>query len=199
VITGEVSGLACANWLGRDKVAGACAEWLGLSLIDYLIHAIPQQRHGASRTDSWPPLNVGAPIPCSHRSCDASEAVVTSITTEWPLILRIDPILHARTMAFDPETPDVACPLILNLGSDVQYTLIARVIYLGPQAEGRIGHYVTKTRLKDSTYMYNDRRRGGLLTELGPLHLLEDHGPNTSLVVYLRTSKSSVCIRAVQQ
>ncbi|KAJ7797135.1 hypothetical protein B0H13DRAFT_2392309 [Mycena leptocephala] len=169
------------------------------SLIDYLIHAIPRQRHGASRTDSWPPLHVGAPIPCSHRSCNASEAAVTSITTEWPLILRIDPILHARTMAFDPETPDVACPLILNLGSDVQYTLIARVIYLGPQAEGTIGHYVTKTRLKDSTYMYNDRRRGGLLTELGPLHLLEDHEPNTSFVVYLRTSKSSKTSRTIDE
>ncbi|KAJ7885633.1 hypothetical protein B0H13DRAFT_1889491 [Mycena leptocephala] len=169
------------------------------SLIDYLIHAIPRQRHGASRTDSWPPLHVGAPIPCSHRSCNASEAAVTSITTEWPLILRIDPILHARTMAFDPETPDVACPLILNLGSDVQYTLIARVIYLGPQAEGTIGHYVTKTRLKDSTYMYNDRRRGGLLTELGPLHLLKDHEPNTSFVVYLRTSKSSKTSRTIDE
>jgi hypothetical protein len=81
------------------------------------------------------------------------------------------------------------------MGFDVEYTLIARVIFLEGEP-GTVSHYITKTRLKDNTYIYNDLRREGSLTELGPLHLLEDHDAQTSWVLYLRTSKASVCILA---
>ncbi|KAJ7870476.1 hypothetical protein B0H14DRAFT_2571276 [Mycena olivaceomarginata] len=77
--------------------------------------------------------------------------------------------------------------------------LIARVLYLGPTKSGSVGHYITKTRLKDSTYLYNDCRRGGLLTELGPLHLLEDHDAQTCFVLYLRTSKAYITSRTVAE
>ncbi|KAJ7604281.1 hypothetical protein DFH06DRAFT_1151258 [Mycena polygramma] len=160
------------------------------SLTDYLMHAIPRHSSGTSRAHSWSPLHRTAPIPCSHHACGA-EAAVTSISTDWPLILRLDPLLRARNIAFDPDAQDLACPLTMVL-DDVEYMLIARVIYLAPKAAGTIGHYLTKIRLKNSTYMYDDCRRGGVVTELGPVHLLEDHEANTSFVLYLRTSKSSV-------
>ncbi|KAJ6543451.1 hypothetical protein DFH09DRAFT_1088886 [Mycena vulgaris] len=99
-------------------------------------------------------------------------------------------------MRGEPLVTDLFCPLTLNLGFDVEYILIARVIFI-PPVEGGVGHYLTKTRLTDSTYLYNDLRHNGLLTELGPLHLLEDHDPATSFVVYLRTSKASTTSRTV--
>ncbi|KAJ7187451.1 hypothetical protein GGX14DRAFT_611425 [Mycena pura] len=169
------------------------------SLSDYLMHAIPRQRYGGSHGEAWPALHIGAAIPCSHHSCNAAEAAVTSVSTEWPLILRMDPIRRIPGMAFIPDTRDVGYPLTLNLGSNVEYRLIARVIYLDAKTEGGIGHYLTKIRLKDSTYIYNDRRHGGMLTELGPLHLLEDHEPKTSFVIYLRTSKASRTLRTVDE
>ncbi|KAJ7283204.1 hypothetical protein C8J57DRAFT_1675521 [Mycena rebaudengoi] len=106
------------------------------------------------------------------------------------------PIQHSNNMRDEPLVTDLFCPLTLNLGFDVEYILIARIIFI-PPAEGEIGHYVTKTRLKDSTYLYNDLHNNGLLTELGPLHILEDHDPGTSFVVYLRTSMASTTSRTV--
>ncbi|KAJ6574035.1 hypothetical protein B0H19DRAFT_1063048 [Mycena capillaripes] len=94
-----------------------------------------RERHGTTRV-SYPPLHLQAPIPCSHPACDASEAPVTSIATEWPLILRIDPIVRGRGIVFNPTVPDVHCPLTLNLGNDVKYILIARVIYKGATKSG---------------------------------------------------------------
>ncbi|KAJ6523199.1 hypothetical protein B0H19DRAFT_1277063 [Mycena capillaripes] len=167
-------------------------------LEEYLLHCIPRERHGTTRV-SYPPLHLQAPIPCSHPACDASEAPVTSIATEWPLILRIDPIVRGRGIVFNPTVPDVHCPLTLNLGNDVKYILIARVIYKGATKSGSIGHYITKTRVKDNTFIYDDCRRAGLLTELGPIHLLEDHDPETSFVLYLRTSKASITSRTVAE
>lgn len=166
------------------------------SLSDYLMHAIPRQR---SRVESWPPIHHGGIIPCSHVSCGTPEAAITSISTEWPLILRIDPILRVPELAFLPDIRDVSCPLTLNLGSNVEYTQIAQVIYLPPDRVGGVGHYVAKIRVGDSTYLYNDCRHGGLLSELGALHLLEDYEPKTSFVIYLRTSKSSARIYSLQK
>ncbi|KAJ7351230.1 hypothetical protein DFH08DRAFT_805964 [Mycena albidolilacea] len=85
--------------------------------------------------------------------------------------------------------PDLHCPLTLQVGYGVKYMLIARVLYLGPTDENSIGHYITRTRLKN----------GGLLTELGPLHLLEDLDAKTCFVLYLRTSKASITSRAVAE
>ncbi|KAJ7318307.1 hypothetical protein DFH08DRAFT_819914 [Mycena albidolilacea] len=168
------------------------------SLQDYLIHSVPRERLGTSCI-TWPPLHLQPPIPCLHPTCGDSHAAVTSISTEWPLILRIGPILHGRGTSFDPTMPDLHCPLTLQLGDGVEYMLIARVLYLGPTKSGSVGHYITKTRLKDSTYLYNDCRRGGLLTELGPLHLLEDHDAQTCFVLYLRTSKAYITSRTVAE
>ncbi|KAJ7090547.1 hypothetical protein C8R44DRAFT_891982 [Mycena epipterygia] len=87
---------------------------------------------------------------------------------------------------------NVACPLTLKLGPEVEYQLISKVILIGDSDS--VGHYVTKTRLKNATYLYNDLQRRGSLTELGPLHILEDFDPNTTFVLYLRASKA--CIEA---
>ncbi|KAJ7438874.1 hypothetical protein FB451DRAFT_1415998 [Mycena latifolia] len=89
----------------------------------------------------------------------------------------------------DPELPGLVCPLVLKLGADVEYQLISRVVYIAPDDPTLAGHYVTKTRLKNSTYFYNDLQRDGALTEIGPLYLLEEHDRATSWVLYLRTSK----------
>ncbi|KAJ7809166.1 hypothetical protein B0H13DRAFT_1928089 [Mycena leptocephala] len=98
-----------------------------------------------------------------------------------------DPIRHSDNHRTDPLAPNLSCPLTLNMGFDVEYTLIARVICL----EGEPG--------TDNTYIYNDLRREGSLTELGPLHLLEDHDAQTSWVLYLRTSKASITSRTVAE
>ncbi|KAJ6605393.1 hypothetical protein DFH09DRAFT_1300125 [Mycena vulgaris] len=143
----------------------------------------------------FPECHLSPPIPCSHPACNA-EATAESISTEWPLILRIDPIRHSDNMRDEPLVTDLLCPLTLNLGFDVEYILIVRVIFI-PPVEGGVGHYLTKTKLEDSTYLYNDLRHNGLLTELEPLHLLEDHDPATSFVIYLRTSKASTTSRTV--
>ncbi|KAF7354491.1 hypothetical protein MVEN_01138400 [Mycena venus] len=180
---------------GREYIRDSSCQ---LSLQEYLIHAVPRERLGTSCL-TWPPLHLQPAIACPHPSCKALDAAVTSISTEWPLILRIDPILRARGTSFDPTMPDLHCPLTMQLGDGVEYTLIARVIYLGPPNPGSVGHYITKTRLRDGTYLYNDCRRGGLLTELGPLHLLEDHDAQTCYVLYLRTSKASITSRTVAE
>ncbi|KAJ6537048.1 hypothetical protein B0H19DRAFT_1079425 [Mycena capillaripes] len=167
------------------------------SLADYLIHAIPREGTGTPRSTIWPALHLSPPIPCSHPACDA-EAAAESISTESPLILRVDPNRHGDNLHDGPLVTDIVCPLILNLCFDVEYTLIARVIFI-PPVDGGVGHYVTKTRLKGGTYLYNDLRHNGLLTELGPLHLLEDHDPATSFVVYLRQSRASTTSRMLAE
>lgn len=129
------------------------------SLADYLIHAIPRARTGTSRSVTWAELHVSPPIPCAHPACNA-EATAQSISTEWPLILRIDPIRHSDNMHDEPLVTDLFCPLTLNLGFDIEYILSARVIFV-PPVEGGVAHYLTKTKLKDSTYLYNDLRRNG--------------------------------------
>jgi hypothetical protein len=89
---------------------------------------------------------------------------------------------------------DIYCPLTLNLGPDVEYELIARVLYSGSTSEAAdtVGHYTTQTRIGDRSYVYNDLNRGGSLAELGPLNLLEDVNAQVVSVIYLRRSRSSV-------
>lgn len=154
-------------------------------LDDYLMHAIPRERFGTSHTMTYRPLHTELPTSCCHPSCD-DPAILTSISTEWPLLLRLDPVHRVLTSSLS----NVACPLTLKLGPNVEYQLISRVIFLGDSDS--VGHYVTKSRLKNATYLYNDMQRSGSLTELGPLHILEDYDPNTSFVLYLRTSKACV-------
>ncbi|KAJ7207423.1 hypothetical protein GGX14DRAFT_396255 [Mycena pura] len=131
----------------------------------------------------YPPNHIYGPPP-GYQYCASSSTPVGT---------------HTRDPVSDPEMPDVACPLILNLGPNVEYQLISRVLFIPAQDTDKIGHYITKTRVKDRTYLYNDLQRGGKLTELGPLYLLEEHDPNTSFVLYLRTSKASKTSRTVTE
>lgn len=160
------------------------------SLTDYLLHSIPRQRLG----NEMRVLHREPPIICSSPDCNGGEATMATVSTEWPLILRIDPISRTPALTLVPDRREILCPLTMSLGGDVTYILIARVIYIGPTEEGSVGHYITKTRLKGNTYLYDDVRRNGSLSELGPLHLLEDHDPNTAFVLYQRTSQSFVRI-----
>ncbi|KAJ7763992.1 hypothetical protein DFH07DRAFT_939194 [Mycena maculata] len=168
-------------------------------LNDYLIHAIPRERFGTSRTITYRPLHTGPPISCSHSSCNDSDAHITSISTEWPLLLRMDPIWRTRDVETDPDLPQISCPLTIKLGSDVEYKLVSRVLFYGDVDPSSIGHYVTKTELKNSTYLYNDLQHGGSLVELGPLYLLEEYDRDTSYVLYLRTSKAFKTSRKVAE
>ncbi|KAJ7922632.1 hypothetical protein B0H13DRAFT_2317298 [Mycena leptocephala] len=166
-------------------------------LDDYLIHAIPKAR--SSPKALYQPIHSGPPKICPNPSCNGAESSITSVSTEWPLLLRVDPICRSYNPELHPPMAQLACPLTLNLGPTVHYELIARVIFMpAPEPDG-VGHYVTKTRLKGQTYLYNDLRRNGTLTELGPLHLLEDFDPNTAYVLYLRTSKTSTTSRTVAE
>jgi hypothetical protein len=66
---------------------------------------------------------------------------------------------------------------------------------LGAMREDEIGHFITKIKIRDTTYLYNDLARNGEAVELGPLYLLEEYDPNTTYVVYLRRSKA--CVRGL--
>ncbi|KAJ6451165.1 hypothetical protein C8R45DRAFT_946379 [Mycena sanguinolenta] len=169
-------------------------------LDDYLMHAIPRGR--PSPKAPYQPLHSGPSAACRHPSCNGAESPITSISTEWPLILRIDPLCRSYNPELHPPMAQIACPLTLSLGTagtSVDYELIARVIFIPPSGPDDLGHYVTKTRLKGQTYLYNDLRCNGTLTELGPLHLLEDFDPKTAYVLYLRTSKTSITSRTVAE
>ncbi|KAF8142419.1 hypothetical protein K438DRAFT_1784824 [Mycena galopus ATCC 62051] len=155
------------------------------------MHAIPRERIQASRDTTHRPLHSGPPKKCPISLCNGADSSIVSISTEWPLLLRIDPICGSYNPAVDTAMAQVHCPLILNLGTDVQYHLIARVLYIPPEATRTIGHYMTKTRVKGRTYLYNDLERKGVLTDIGPLYLLEESDPQTSYVLYLRRSKAS--------
>ncbi|KAJ7764209.1 hypothetical protein B0H16DRAFT_1718150 [Mycena metata] len=124
---------------------------------------------------------------------------MAAVSTDWPLILRMDLISHTPNLSLVSDRREIACPLVMKLGGQVEYELVARVIYIGPTADGSLGHYVTKTRLKGNTYLYDDTRRNGSLNELGPLHLLEDYDPNTALVLYHRTSQPFKTSRTVAE
>ncbi|KAF8142672.1 hypothetical protein K438DRAFT_1784474 [Mycena galopus ATCC 62051] len=170
-------------------------------LDDYLMHTIPRDRIATSRTasSSYHPLHIGPPIPCPNSSCNGAYSSISSISTEWPLLLRVDPMCRSYNPDTDPPIAHPACPLTLHLGPSVEYELIARVIFI-PNPSGNpddIGHYLTKTRLKGKTYLYNDLEREGALIELGPLYLLEEFDADTAYVLYLRISKTSVTTRPV--
>ncbi|KAJ7754779.1 hypothetical protein B0H16DRAFT_1886485 [Mycena metata] len=165
------------------------------SLANYLVHSIPRQRLG----NDMRLLHQEPPIVCSNPDCHGGEATMAAVSTDWPLILRMDPISHTPNLSLVSDRREIACPLVMKLGGQVEYELVARVIYIGPTADGSLGHYVTKTRLKGNTYMYDDTRRNGCLNELGPLHLLEDHDPNTAFVLYHRTSQSFKTSRTVAE
>ncbi|KAJ7116195.1 hypothetical protein C8R43DRAFT_902422 [Mycena crocata] len=161
------------------------------SLADLLAHSIPRERYGTARSHSPACIHdAESSSICDHPSCDGSQSSLTSITTEWPLILRVMPI--CTTIEGDIVLKDVYCPLTMHLGSEVEYELIARVIYSGPRNSGAVGHYTTQIRIGDRAYIYNDLLHDGLLTELGPVHLLEEYNPNVAYVVYLRRSRPAV-------
>ncbi|KAJ7241317.1 hypothetical protein B0H12DRAFT_1237044 [Mycena haematopus] len=169
------------------------------SLDDYLMHVIPRERVSTSRTASYQPLHLGPPKICPNSSCNGADTIITSVSTDWPLVLRIDPICHSYNPGVDPPMAYPACPLTMNLGPDVQYELISRVIYIPKTDPTTVGHFVTKTRLKGKTYLHDGLRRDGALAELGPLHLLEEFDARTVYVVYLRTSKTSTTNRTVAE
>ncbi|KAJ7160010.1 hypothetical protein C8R43DRAFT_1177615 [Mycena crocata] len=168
------------------------------SLQDYLVHAIPRVRYGTSRTVNYSPVHSAPPIPCSHPACHATPTVIRSVSTEWPLIFRIDPLWRSYNSKLDEPLQEVSCPLTLRLSDEVEYELIARVIFY-PGGPNSVGHYVTKARLWNKTYIYNDLHRDGTLTEFGPLECLGGYDPDTSYVVYLRTSKASRTSRTLAQ
>ncbi|KAJ7248071.1 hypothetical protein C8J57DRAFT_1522623 [Mycena rebaudengoi] len=118
------------------------------SLEEYLIRRIPRERYGSSRSSSFSPLHIVHPtMPCSDPNCDA-DAELASISTEWPLLLRVTPVWGQRGDSDqDPSLKDLYCPLVLNLGPDVEYEMISRVFYIGPTHDGAIGHYITETRV----------------------------------------------------
>ncbi|KAJ6625287.1 hypothetical protein B0H10DRAFT_1942558 [Mycena sp. CBHHK59/15] len=117
-------------------------------LEEYLMHRIPHEQYGSSRSISYAPIHAVEPtISCSNPSCQGSDATVALLSTEWPLFLRVVPIWTSRIPAEDSTTLDLYCPLTMNLGSDVEYELISRVIYLGNMHDGSVGHFITQTRV----------------------------------------------------
>lgn len=92
---------------------------------------------------------------------------------------------------------DAYCPLILNLGFDVEYELIARVLYHGSadKAATAVGHCITQTRIGDRCFVHNDPQRDGLLAELGPLSLMESIDTTVVTITFnCRSTVSKSCL-----
>jgi hypothetical protein len=155
------------------------------SLEEYLNRRIPRERFGTSRSASFAPLHIIHPIiSCSHAKCDTG-AELSSISTEWPLLLRVTPVWDQRGDSDqNSDVKDLYCPLVLNLGPDIEYELISRVFYIGPTHDGAVGHYITETRVRDGAYLHNDQLRTGSLASIGPLLVLEKFNRRVSFVVY---------------
>ncbi|KAJ7200417.1 hypothetical protein GGX14DRAFT_572180 [Mycena pura] len=174
-----------------------------LSLQDCLLHTIPRIRN-ANHNGNGPAyrtLHDAEKSPCSCEGCTES-AVVDSVTTSWPLILRIQPLWNSAHYPEYAHLPQMACPLSLSLGPEVEYALVALVDFLSGERSGptaAVGHYVAKTRVGDSTYFYDDMENGGRLRKLGPLPLLTDDDPETKYVFYTRTSKANRTTRSVAE
>ncbi|KAJ6631976.1 hypothetical protein B0H10DRAFT_1937710 [Mycena sp. CBHHK59/15] len=90
-------------------------------------------------------------------------------------------------------------PSSFKIGANIEYKLIARVIYIGGAKPGTIGHFITKIRLKDTTYLYNNLQQGGELTKLGLLYLLEVYNANTTFVLYLCQLITTTTSRTVEE
>ncbi|KAJ6463160.1 hypothetical protein C8R47DRAFT_1225277 [Mycena vitilis] len=150
------------------------------SLADLLAHSLPWERRSA--------------LICPHLSCNDGEAPLVSISTEWPLVLRIMPMFSP--VQGDLTFKDVYCPLNLDLGSGVEYELVSRVLYIGPTDTNTVGHYTTQTRLGERSYVYNDCVRDGMLAELGPLCMLEAVDPMVISVIYLLKSRLNITTRS---
>ncbi|KAJ7660274.1 hypothetical protein DFH06DRAFT_1401711 [Mycena polygramma] len=165
------------------------------SLADLLAHSVPWECFGGPRSHSRDYIHrQRSALPCPHLACNDSQAPLVSISTEWPLILRVMPVFPR----VDGDLPfkDVYCPLTLELGSGVEYELISRVLYRGPTGTNTVGHYTTQTRVGDRSYVYNDCVRDGLLADLGPLCMLEDVNPLAISAIYLLRSRSSSTTRS---
>ncbi|KAJ7823116.1 hypothetical protein B0H13DRAFT_2376254 [Mycena leptocephala] len=166
------------------------------SLAEVLMHSIPRHRYGTRRGRSGAYIHEHeSSLVCLHLSCNEGEAALVSISTEWPLLLRIFPQLPR--VEGDIMLKDAYCPLTLKLGPEVEYELVSRVLYHPTEstAPTAVGHYTTQTRIGNRSYVYNDLDRNGALAELGPLHLLEDIDPLVISVIYLRRSRSNTTTR----
>lgn len=161
----------------------------GPSLDDYLTHAIPRHRY---RDGYNGPIHIRqAGTHCTSAEC-SHESHLIAVDTKWPLFLRVRPFWESRTPGSHPDIRDVHCPLRLELGSDVEYSLVGRVLYEGNP--GGIGHFTAEVRIGDHTYLYDDIKRGGKLTEIGPLYRLEQPhaGSVDGYLLYVRSSTASV-------
>ncbi|KAJ7130870.1 hypothetical protein C8R46DRAFT_1327960 [Mycena filopes] len=147
------------------------------SLASLLLHWIPEEQCGTRGQPAQYIHHADASVACTYESC-SNQASLTSISTEWPLILRVYPQLSR--VSGDIPLKDVSCPVNLHIGPEVEYELISRVIYSGSAAPGAVGHYTTQVKLGTTAYIYNDLVRDGALAELGPLSVLEEINPNTT-------------------
>ncbi|KAJ6605739.1 hypothetical protein B0H10DRAFT_1957155 [Mycena sp. CBHHK59/15] len=63
------------------------------SLGDHLAHCIPRNRYGTMQGRSTAYIHdIEASIACPHASCTDDNASLISISTQWPLILRVLPV-----------------------------------------------------------------------------------------------------------
>ncbi|KAF7311183.1 Ras-GAP domain-containing protein [Mycena kentingensis (nom. inval.)] len=149
-----------------------------LRLDDYLQHRIPRGGHRK-------PLHQLAAVACTEAECDEAMHPRT-IATLWPLILCFDPnMTHPATR----HLPRALCPLEMDIASEAQYELAARICWImGP---GGVNHYTAKVRVAGRAYLHDGAANGGKLVELGPLSMLAEDDPQTCFVMYVRTSTTS--------
>jgi hypothetical protein len=169
------------------------------SLEDILTHQIPREAQHRRTNSELPashnPLHIAyATATCQHVSCKSS-VQMESISTHWPLFLRINPLWQTRGPGECAEIQDAQCSASFSLGA-VEYKLVGRVLYMGDSNPmgSSTGHFITHTRVGDHAYMYNDLQRDGSLAHLGPLYVLEDNHLGTVYLLYIRTTLASVCI-----
>lgn len=164
-------------------------DGVGPSLAAYLRHVIPRRRITDHQYQIFSPFHLDKPKPCSSDCPDS--AAFSSISTAWPLLLRVMPIWQDRPPD-ETDVHDVECPLCLELGSDAVYTLVGRVIFTPSPSKDGIGHYQSQVRIGDLIYLYDDLAGDGVLKCIGSPYLLEKFNVNTTTVFYVRNSIASV-------
>ncbi|CAK5280798.1 unnamed protein product [Mycena citricolor] len=133
------------------------------------------------------PLHRSPNLTCARSSCKLPSSV-TSVTTHYPLFLRVRPLYDSATSA-DVQIPrDVSWSREMRI-QDIEYQLVAVVKFI-PGVDGNLGHYTAKLRVKNKTYLYDDTKDGGRLHYLGALDVLEQHDDQVSYLLFTRQTKS---------
>ncbi|CAK5267193.1 unnamed protein product [Mycena citricolor] len=162
-------------------------EYGAPTISNYLAHFIPRD---LSRGSTHPPLHKMTAVPCGEET--ECTAMVTSITIEFPTLLRIGATQLDQMMdkngRWTWKGVECVAPRFLHefqIGA-VAYKMAAMVKYHRLSRE--VGHFTTLVVMNEAVYNYDDTADGGILREFGRPPDIEQIDSNTVYALYVRTT-----------